>query len=36
MMRRVPAKRCGVFDYTLDCILVITIGVDRCFVLQTY
>jgi diguanylate cyclase (GGDEF)-like protein/PAS domain S-box-containing protein len=26
----------GVFDYTLDCILVIAIGVDGCFVLQTY
>jgi diguanylate cyclase (GGDEF)-like protein/PAS domain S-box-containing protein len=26
----------GVFDHTLDCILVIAIGADGCFVLQTY
>jgi diguanylate cyclase (GGDEF)-like protein/PAS domain S-box-containing protein len=26
----------GVFDHTLDCILVIAIGADGCFLLQTY
>jgi diguanylate cyclase (GGDEF)-like protein/PAS domain S-box-containing protein len=26
----------GVFDHTLDCLLVVAIGADGCFVLQTY